>query len=290
MKVTSKQLDFYKEEGYVVVAGALTDNDLEPLIQDHNVIVDEIARDLHQQGKLSNLYEHESFDRRLARMADECPEIDGCPDFGVTRRQGTFEFLRNENLVDVIEPFIGPEITCNAVSHVRPKMPSTDVIFHQDAVFTTPQAQGSLQVTVWLPLVEATEENGCLQVQPGVHRERMVYWSYGKDLPQTERVSLPMKKGDVLIMHKLTPHGSGPNQTDAVRWSMDLRYQKTGEPSPRPEWPSLIARSRRDCESETLYEDWRDEWAVALEQTPKHISYERPTETQPFVGKMYLGE
>ena len=89
-------------------------------------------------------------------------------------------------------------------------------------------------------------------------------------------------------MHKLTPHGSGPNQTDAVRWSMDLRYQKTGEPSPRPEWPSLIARSRRDPGSETVYEAWRDQWAAALEQNPKHIRYERPTEPRLFSGEMYL--
>ena len=288
MKATNEQLDFFKEEGYVIVEGGLTDGDLEPLIQDHNVIVDEIARDLHQQGKLTKLYENEPFDRRLARLADDCPEVDGCPEFGVTRRRGTFEFLRNENLVDLIEAFIGPEITCNAVSHVRPKMPSTDVVFHQDAVFTTQQAQGILQVTVWVPLVEATPENGCLQVQPRVHQQRMVYWSYGQDLPQTERITLPMKKGDVLLVHKLTPHGSGPNNTDAVRWSMDLRYQKTGEPSPRPEWPSLVARSRRDPGSETVYQDWRDQWAAALEQRPKHISYERPTGPQPFTGEMFL--
>ena len=50
MKVTSAQLDFYREEGYVVIEGGLTDDDLEPLIQDHIVVGDEIARDLHGQG------------------------------------------------------------------------------------------------------------------------------------------------------------------------------------------------------------------------------------------------
>ena len=288
MNVTSEQLDFYKEEGYVLVEGGLTDDDLEPLIQGHSVIVDEIARDLHKQGKIANLYENEPFDRRLARLADECDEVSGCPDIGITRRRHTFEFLRNQNLVDLIEAFIGPEITCNPVSHVRPKMPSTDVAFHQDAVFTTREAQGILQVTVWMPLVEATEENGCLQVLPRIHQQRIVYWSYSRDLPQTGRIALPMKKGDVLFVHKLAPHGSGPNNTDAVRWSMDLRYQKTGEPSPRPEWPSLVARSRRDPDAETSYEDWRDAWAAALEKTPKQIHYERPSEPLPFTGEMFL--
>ncbi|HCV24833.1 MAG: mitomycin antibiotic biosynthesis protein [Gemmatimonadetes bacterium] len=287
MTVRAEDLEFYKEHGYVVFPKALTDEDLEPLIQDHVAIVDEMARDLHQAGKIKDLCEDEDFHHRLARLADQCDEVDGCPDIGFTRRRGTFEFLRNQNLVDLIEPFIGPEITWNPVSHVRPKMPRTDVHFHQDAVFTTQEAKDILQVTVWLPLGKATAENGCLQVQPGVHRQEIVYWTYSKDLPQTEKVLLPMEKGDVLIMHKLTPHGSGPNNTDAVRWSMDLRYQKTGEPSPRPEWPSLVARSRHDPGQETTYETWRDAWAAAVEETPQQIRYPRPVEPLSFGGEMY---
>ena len=139
-----------------------------------------------------------------------------------------------------------------------------------------------------MPLVDATEENGCLQVLPRVHRNRVVYWTYNRDLPDVEKVTLPMKKGDVLFVHKLTPHGSGPNNTDGVRWSMDLRYQKTGEPSPRPEWPSSVVRSRSDPALETRYEDWRDQWAGALERTPKQIHYERPSKPLPFTGEMYF--
>jgi len=119
MSVTQEHLDFYKEEGYVIIEGGLTDNDLEPIIQDHNDIVDQIAQDLYNQGKVTNRYEHESFEHRLACLANKCSEIEGCPDIGETRQQKTFEFIRNQNLVDLIEAFIGPEITCNAVSHTK---------------------------------------------------------------------------------------------------------------------------------------------------------------------------
>ena len=288
MKVTSEHLAHYTEEGYVVIEGGLSDGDLQPVIDDHIAIVDDIARTHFDQGKIVNLHEDEPFATRLARLASECDTIDGCPDVGATRRRATFEFLRNDHLVDLIEPFIGPEVTCNAVSHIRPKLPSTDVVYHQDAVFTTVEAQRILQVTVWIPLIDATLENGCLQVLPRVHQRRTVFWSYSRDLPEVEKMPLPMNKGDVLIMHKLTPHGSGPNNTDEVRWSLDLRYQKTGEPSPRPEWPSLVCRSRRDPTSETLYEDWRDEWAAALASTPTQIRYERPSEPLPYAGEMFL--
>ena len=47
MPVTSQHLDFYKEHGYVIIQGGLTDDDLEPIIQAHNVIVDEIVNAVH---------------------------------------------------------------------------------------------------------------------------------------------------------------------------------------------------------------------------------------------------
>ena len=293
MKVTEQHLEQFAEEGYVVIEGGLTQVDLQPAIQSYEEVVEEIAQKLHGEGKIKTLHETESFGTRLARIADECGEDFNqlnSMDIGPTRRRGVFEFLRNKNLLDLIEALIGPEITCNAISHMRPKMPGTDVAFHQDAVFTTQEAHHILQLTVWVPLCAATPENGCMQVRPGVHKPRQVYWHSGASLPVTEPVTLPMKEGNVLFVHKLAPHGSGPNTTDAVRWSMDLRYQKTGEPSPRPEWPSAIVRSRRDPSTETQYQPWCDEWAKALEETPTHTRYDRPSEPKPYSGEMWLNE
>ena len=154
--------------------------------------------------------------------------------------------MRNPNLLDLVEGFIGPEIACNAISHVRAKLPSDEAEnkgsniapWHQDAIFTTPEARELFVLTVWFPLTEATADNGCLQLCPGVHRRGTVYWSLDSQ-PPCEPVTVPMREGDVIFIHKLCPHGSGPNRTGGIRWSMDLRYQTLGTPSPRPEWPSL---------------------------------------------------
>ena len=63
--------------------------------------------------------------------------------------------------------------------------------------------------------------------------------------------------------------------------------QKTGEPSPRPEWPNLVARSRSNPENETTYEEWRDAWAAGIAQTPTQLRYPRPDAPLPFDGEMY---
>ena len=76
MHVTEAHLDFYKEQGYVIIEGGLSDADLAPIIEDHVHIVDEIARDLYERGQVADLYEREPFTRRLARLSAECGEVE----------------------------------------------------------------------------------------------------------------------------------------------------------------------------------------------------------------------
>ena len=40
-----------------------------------------------------------------------------------------------------------------------------------------------------------------------------------------------MRAGSVLFMTNLTPHASFENNTDIVRWSVDLRYQDAEIPN-----------------------------------------------------------
>ena len=297
MKLSEEHRAQFVERGYVVVERALTDADLQPVIDDYSGIVDEIARKLHAEGRISQRYENEPFELRLARISDEDEatyfDSDEYLDIGHTQTRGTFEFMRNGNLLDLVEGFVGPEITCNSISHIRAKLPSDEAQnkgsniagWHQDAVFTTPEARDLFVLTVWLPLTEATADNGCLQVAPEVHKRETVYW--GNSRPDYEALTVPMKKGDVIFIHKLCPHGSGANHTDGIRWSMDLRYQKAGTPSPRPEWPGLVARSRAHPQSLTTFEEWAQAWRESLEKNPKKLGHPRPSEATPFEGEMY---
>ncbi len=82
-----------------------------------------------------------------------------------------------------------------------------------------------------------------------------------EEMPQAAPRTLPMDKGDVLLMDKQTPHRSTPT----VRWSMDLRYQKTGTPTGRPFHPDFVARNRSNPASELRnYDEWCRRWVVSL--------------------------
>ena len=88
-------------------------------------------------------------------------------------------------------------------------------------------------ITVWIPLVDVGEVNGCLYVIPGSHHWELI--DSTRDENQNMRfcvdveeratpILLPMKVGDILIFSNMTFHGSKANQSEAVRWSVDIRY------------------------------------------------------------------
>ena len=86
-------------------------------------------------------------------------------------------------------------------------------------------------------------------------------------MPEKDGVSLPMERGDVLLMHKEIPHRSRGNFSDGIRWSMDLRYQL--EPL-LDDLCSPIFRQRSAAHPESVLSDhaeWCRRWIEAFSFT-----------------------
>ena len=283
MQLTPEQVAQFAEDGYLLLRGALTDADLDPIIAEYEEYIGHRAEELLAAGDISALYADEPFDRRLISICREDDAIYRELDIMHLRGRASFEFLHNDRLLDMVESLVGPEITCSPIQHTRAKLPAgvtpsgSDphvAPWHQDAGVTWEEADPHFILTVWLPLCAATPENGCLQILPRAHRNGLVQHHIkqglgtviiDEEMPQTEALTLPMDKGDVLLMDKQTPHRSTPNNADTVRWSMDLRYQKTGTPTGRPFHPDFVARSRSNPVSELRdYDEWCRQWIESL--------------------------
>lgn len=136
---------------------------------------------------------------------------------------------------------------------------------------------------VRFPLWDATVENGCLMVW--LHSQEQGLLDHcpaydGLQIPSKmihgEPKSIPMKRGDVLFLHRLTRHASHSNTSDHVRWSFDLRYNPIGQPTGRGQFPGFVARSRAHPESE-LHDP--AEWARLWRETRYRLARE---EAPPF--------
>jgi hypothetical protein len=73
-----------------------------------------------------------------------------------------------------------------------------------------------------------------------------------------------MRRGDALLMHKLTIHASHANHSDNIRWSFDLRYNPISQPTGRSSFPGFVARSRANPAAELRDPvEWARSWYAA---------------------------
>lgn len=228
------------------------------------------------------------------RIAPDCPMHFG---------PAIFDLVTHARLLDLVEAILGPELTSNPIQHVRIKPPSpqlaanevrahiTRTAWHQDRGVAHQSADATEMVTAWVAMTDATVENGCLQVVPGIERGLLphcpqVQTEIAPRHLDTERaVALPVRAGGVVLLHPLTPHASLPNLSDAFRWSFDLRYNVTGQSTGREHFPSFVARSR--TAPEAVLRDWRlwrEAWVEArarLAHSP-HIPIHRWASDAPY--------
>ncbi len=264
MSLTTEELTLFHRQGFLVKPGLYSAADLKPLQDALSEIIDQGARDLHAEGKLANTHADKPFGRRLSSIYLEDKEAGE----EVTRRvmgkggggyngPAMLQTIRHAPLLSCIESLIGPNIVGSSVYRIRPKLPGWDrgeVPWHQDAGYTLAHCDRHLIITCWVPLVDATLENGCLHVIPTVHKKGILRHYTGghagflevpsQELPTVEPVPVPMKAGDALLLTNLTPHASFENRTDQVRWSIDLRYQSADVPNNVDEDPASYTAER----------------------------------------------
>jgi phytanoyl-CoA hydroxylase len=294
-RLTEEQHKHFQEEGYVMVPGIFPDADLEPLRQEIAQIIDNTVNALVAEGKITNTHANEGFYTRLTRLLSDHPDLVGEFFRAIEGKAGggntstaLFDCLTHSNLLDAMEDLVGPEIVASSIYRIRPKVPHLGrgvVPWHQDSGYISKRCDDDLIVTCWIPLIDANAENGCLQVIPKAHLGPVARHHTGgnagflvitdNDLPAGEAITVPVPLGGALLMTNRTPHCSTPNNTNVIRWSIDLRYQ--GEEVPnnlsipaeevRADHPDIniacyapegdfVVRSAKDASRVASYEDF----------------------------------
>ena len=242
--LTASRIECFDREGYLVLPDLFDNEDLQPAIDDINRAMDAKVAELLAAGALSRTYAEFDFEHRLAQISRETDQVARALWNGVLHGPGFFALITNPKLLDVAESLCGEELIASSTYRLRPKIPNYNygaVPWHQDSGYFEPYCDKSLVLTVWIPLVDSNAENGCLWVIPRVHRGEIAPHRPAdgkayleiveKDLPPGDWICCPVPKGGVLLLTNRTPHCSYANETDIVRWSMDLRYQNAALPT-----------------------------------------------------------
>jgi phytanoyl-CoA hydroxylase len=278
--LTGEQVAFYELEGYLVLPHLLDEQDMAPTRAAMMDKVSMIADALYADGLIDDKREDEPFETRLAALFQNLTDKEFLR-YGRSWRDrlpGYYHLMANPKILDAVESLIGSEIFANPVYNVRPKVPRVAagaVPWHQDKSYW-PDANSNPVITVWIPLVDATLENGCLHIIPRTHKKRVLsyhqetYTGTGyteldeKHVKKPHIVALPLQAGGAILFNDRCIHMSTPNNSTHVRWSVDLRYQPTDQDPMLQHGAGFLARSRRHPNRVATLEDW-------LAERPEHL-------------------
>lgn len=271
--INPDQLRFYNEQGYVHLSSCIAPEALElarTILQRWaNYTIDGWV----QAGLIDDIRSGLSLENQFYEVwkAAGRPGYIRSPRRDLVSRE-MFDFLRHPSLLDIAQDLLQTtEISVHGIFNARPKLPDqfwTDTPWHQDAQYYR-DAENSHVVSIWIPLQRVTEENSCLQVAAGLQRGKLHAPEMDKTgfigLPGEEQdklagISVPMEIGDALCFHQKTPHRALSNRSNAVRWSMDVRYEATPQATESGKRQGFIAHSEEDPFSETTFEQWLEKW------------------------------
>lgn len=288
--LTTEQIETFERDGMLVVEDVLDADTLDALREDYRTTLDALYRAWQAQGLVPPC---EGFPDQLMTayragidwfqpLDISLPGERIAADTPMHLSAETFALVTHPRLLDIAQSLLGPELTSNPIQHVRIKPPERDLqageqrahvggtAWHQDRGVAHEEADGTRMVTVWVAVTDATQENGCLLAAPrAAHlvphcpRAGQMHVADGFLDPAAAR-PLPVRAGGVVLLHPLTPHAALPNRSNGLRWSFDLRYNVTGEPTGRAHFPAFVARSRSDPRAELGdWREWRRMWEDA---------------------------
>jgi len=287
------------DKGFLVVENFFQDAEIDACLRAIEGIVDRVAQRIHRAGKLKDLHLDKNVFERLTYLDKEFP---GACILAHKDGQLPQEFISlwsNPRLLNLMEQILGPRVCANPIWNIRPKAPGNpdgEIPWHQDAGYFDPASYKSLLPVTWIPLLDVTEDNGCLQIVEGGHKTGRVSdhlncyrdtWHVMLDEDKLEQTldvdlqkdvkTLPIKKGSLIVFNNLVPHRSVANNSQHIRWSLDLRFQRPGEPEGLyGEMPPVLLRDRYNPD---LVADWSPYLANRHQQQHQMTKGEKDTDT-----------
>ncbi|NED95876.1 phytanoyl-CoA dioxygenase family protein [Phytoactinopolyspora alkaliphila] len=208
------------------------------------------------------LFSAEKFDRLsdifAEHLADKGEKLSDELDTPHFRDPRLLEFLLADEVLDLVEPLIGPNIALWS-SHFISKEPHTGraTPWHEDSAYW----EGRLSaydriVTVWLSLDGSDRENGCMRVIPGTHSNGFSEYSPVDqsvntfhaeivDVDESKGVDFELKPGECSLHDGRIIHGAHANTSSRRRTGYTMRYFPTSVrvyPEKNPGWKIWLGR------------------------------------------------
>ena len=213
LRLSANQVSDYRREGFLVYGNPV-----------------------FPQAKFDALKEH--FEDELSALpADVRPEAMDVPHLTDPK---LFDWLLSDEVLDLVEPLIGPDIALFASHFIcKPKGDGRRVPWHEDSFYWRSIISPVEVVTVWLAIDPSTRENGAMRVIPrslggnSEHKsvdpnKNVLPWEATAQREDDRRaVTIELEPNHASLHDGRLMHGSPPNTSPTRRCGYTMRYMPT---------------------------------------------------------------
>lgn len=231
--LSPEQCQQFMEDGFLVVASFLDAREVSRVKHDIEAVSREHAAMTKDADGL-NLEKAdgaEPFDTTAsARRAGLFRKIQGA----VFHIPAVRDVFSSEKMLDCMQDLMGPSIHYHSSKVMFKPAGGCKKPWHQDAAYWKKYLPE--QITVWIAIDDATEENGCVWAIPGSHKLGHIPHVRRELQVEESRIDLdkaapvPVMSGGLLIFHSLVLHMSHRNDSDLPRCAIICDYAPQANP------------------------------------------------------------
>ena len=199
--LSNKELKDYKDNGFVAPINILSLEEVEKIKQEIEHIEKKWPDELVGLGRNNVHYISPVFD----------------------------QVCHNQKILDAVESIIGKDILVGGTTlFIKDPDKKGFVSWHQDAKYIGFEPYN--WVTAWLAITDANEENGCMRMWSGSHKENikdhkdtydennlLTRGQTVQNVPIEKTTPNILKAGQLSLHHPMIVHGSGPNKSNQRR-------------------------------------------------------------------------
>jgi ectoine hydroxylase-related dioxygenase (phytanoyl-CoA dioxygenase family) len=223
--LTPDQIHSFQENGFLAIDAITTQGEVVKLREAYDRLFENKAgREVGDQFDLAGTDE-EGREARLPQILNPskyAPEL--------------VDTLYRANARAIAEQLLGPGVVERGEHAIfKPAHHGSVTPWHQDEAYLAPDKEYTM-VSFWMPLQEATIENGCMYFVPGSHRlevqphhcinndPRIHGLEMDEEIDLSKAVACPLPPGGATLHLSRTIHYAGPNRSAIPRRAYTLNF------------------------------------------------------------------
>lgn len=225
--LSREQIEFFRQEGYLAIPALTTADEVRALSLAYDRMFD--VRVGREQGDHLDLVTHDDDEHADAPLPQILNPSKYAPELAASQLRANAEAIARQ--------LMGPETVFRGDHAIRkPAKYGAATPWHQDEAYNAPELDYN-EMSIWVPLQEATLKNGCMQFVPRSHcwdiaphhpighDPRVVGLEVDDpDALTVQAVACELPAGGATIHHCRTMHYTGPNRSDEPRRAYIMQF------------------------------------------------------------------